>query len=104
MSLDDLKVAECRSPGLPNGFTVHRKLTRQLERRAIALESDDPAVDWGHAELLAFATLLREGTPIRLTGQDTVRGTFSQRHAGLWDATTGARRVPLQHLPGSRRR
>jgi multifunctional 2-oxoglutarate metabolism enzyme len=102
VSLDDLKVANAGLGNLPNGFTVHPKLTRQLERRAIALESDDPAVDWGHAELLAFATLLREGTPIRLTGQDTVRGTFSQRHAGLWDATTGARHVPLQHLPGSR--
>jgi 2-oxoglutarate dehydrogenase E1 component len=49
-----------------------------------------------------LATLLHEGTPIRLTGQDTVRGTFSQRHAGLWDAKTGERHVPLQHLPGSR--
>ncbi len=68
----------------------------------MALDSDEGAVDWGHAELLAFATLLREGTPVRLTGQDTVRGTFSQRHAGLWDARTAARHVPLQHLPGSR--
>ncbi|HEX7197022.1 MAG TPA: hypothetical protein VF364_09360, partial [Candidatus Limnocylindria bacterium] len=69
---------------------------------AAALDEDEPRVDWGHAELLAFASLLAEGSPIRLTGQDTVRGTFSQRHAGLWDAATGQRHVPLQHLPGSK--
>ncbi|MGH2385458.1 MAG: multifunctional oxoglutarate decarboxylase/oxoglutarate dehydrogenase thiamine pyrophosphate-binding subunit/dihydrolipoyllysine-residue succinyltransferase subunit, partial [Candidatus Limnocylindria bacterium] len=86
---------------VPEGFTIHPKLDKQLKRRAAALDDDEPRVDWGHAELLAFATLLTEGTPIRLTGQDTVRGTFSQRHAGLWDATTGERHVPLQHLPGS---
>ncbi|HUF07209.1 MAG TPA: multifunctional oxoglutarate decarboxylase/oxoglutarate dehydrogenase thiamine pyrophosphate-binding subunit/dihydrolipoyllysine-residue succinyltransferase subunit [Candidatus Binatia bacterium] len=87
---------------VPSGFTIHPKLEKQLDRRAVALETEDARVDWAHAELLAFATLLHEGTPIRLTGQDTVRGTFSQRHAGLWDAKTGERHVPLQHLPGSR--
>jgi 2-oxoglutarate dehydrogenase E1 component len=68
----------------------------------VALDSEEPHIDWAHAELLAFGTLLRQGTPIRLTGQDTVRGTFSQRHAGLWDARTGERWVPLEHLPGSK--
>ncbi len=102
VALDELRDANAGLGTLPDGFTVHPKLTRQLERRAVALDKDEPAVDWAHAELLAFATLLREGTPIRLTGQDTVRGTFSQRHAGLWDAQTGARHVPLQHLPASR--
>jgi len=86
---------------VPDGFAIHPKLNKQLQRRATALDADEPRIDWGHAELLAFATLLTEGTPIRLTGQDTVRGTFSQRHAGLWDATSGERHVPLQHLPGS---
>ena len=86
----------------PNGFAVHPKLEKMLQRRAAALDDDEPRMDWGHAELLAFATLLADGTPIRLTGQDTVRGTFSQRHAGLWDARTGERHVPLQHLPGAR--
>ncbi|MDQ3148478.1 MAG: multifunctional oxoglutarate decarboxylase/oxoglutarate dehydrogenase thiamine pyrophosphate-binding subunit/dihydrolipoyllysine-residue succinyltransferase subunit, partial [Chloroflexota bacterium] len=86
---------------VPDGFAIHPKLGKQLERRAGALDEDEPRIDWGHAELLAFATLLGEGSPIRLTGQDTVRGTFSQRHAGLWDASTGERHVPLQHLPGS---
>ncbi|MGH2355310.1 MAG: 2-oxoglutarate dehydrogenase E1 component, partial [Chloroflexota bacterium] len=87
---------------VPDGFTVHPKLARQLRRRMAALDGDDAGVDWGHAELLAFASLLREGTPVRLTGQDTVRGTFSQRHAGLWDAKTGEQHVSLQHLPGSK--
>jgi multifunctional 2-oxoglutarate metabolism enzyme len=102
VGLDELRAANVGLGALPDGFTIHPKLKRQLERRAVALDADDPAVDWGHAELLAFATLLREGTPIRLTGQDTVRGTFSQRHAGLWDVKTAARHVPLQHLPESR--
>jgi 2-oxoglutarate dehydrogenase E1 component len=102
VALGELRSANAGLGTLPDGFTLHPKLKRQLERRAVALDADEPAVDWGHAELLAFATLLRESTPIRLTGQDTVRGTFSQRHAGLWDAKTGARHVPLQHLPGSR--
>ena len=86
---------------VPNGFTIHPKLGKQLQRRAAALDDDEARIDWGHAELLAFATLLDDGTPIRLTGQDTARGTFSQRHAALWDAITGERYVPLQHLSGS---
>src|SRR6202035_4344150 len=78
----------------PEGFTVHPKLVKQLERRREALGNDDAhppeaRIDWAHAEALAFASLLTEGTPIRLTGQDTERGTFSQRHMVLHDAKTG---------------
>ncbi|MBA2631894.1 MAG: multifunctional oxoglutarate decarboxylase/oxoglutarate dehydrogenase thiamine pyrophosphate-binding subunit/dihydrolipoyllysine-residue succinyltransferase subunit [Chloroflexi bacterium] len=98
--LDRLRELNGALSAVPDSFTIHPKLAKPLERRGTALDSDDPAVDWGHAELLAFASLLTEGTPIRLTGQDTVRGTFSQRHAGLWDARTAERHVPLQHLPG----
>ncbi len=88
---------------VPDGFTLNTKLDRQLERRAKALdESKEATIDWAHAELLAFASLLRDGTPIRLTGQDTARGTFSQRHAALHDARTGAVHIPLQHLAGNR--
>jgi 2-oxoglutarate dehydrogenase E1 component len=102
VALDVLREANAAIGAVPEGFAVHPKLVKQLDRRRSALDADaKPTVDWGHAELLAFATLLREGTPIRLTGQDTVRGTFSQRHAGLWDASTGQRHVPLQHLPGA---
>jgi 2-oxoglutarate dehydrogenase E1 component len=100
--LDRLRELNAGLGAVPDGFTVNSKLAKQLERRAMALDAEEPHVEWAHAELLAFATLLAEGTPIRLTGQDTVRGTFSQRHAGLFDATNGARHVPLQHLPGSK--
>ena len=85
----------------PDGFTVHPKLLRQLERRRKAME-EGAGLDWAHAEALAFASLLEEGVPIRLTGQDTERGTFSQRHLVLHDAKTGARWAPIQHLPGAK--
>jgi 2-oxoglutarate dehydrogenase E1 component len=85
---------------VPKGFTVHPKLARQLERRRAAL-GEEAAIDWGHAEALAFASLLTEGVPIRLTGQDTERGTFSHRHLVLHDAKTGATACPMQNLPGA---
>src|SRR5438094_2367979 len=80
----------------PEGFTVHPKLKKQLDRRAEALEQG--GIDWGHAESLAFASLLVEGIPIRLTGQDTERGTFSHRHDVLHDVQTGETYTPIQHL------
>jgi 2-oxoglutarate dehydrogenase E1 component len=83
---------------VPEGFTVHPKLVKQLERRREALGGDGH-VDWAHAEALAFGSLLTEGTPIRLTGQDTERGTFSQRHMVLHDAKTGQTVCPIQSLP-----
>ncbi|MBA3718123.1 MAG: 2-oxoglutarate dehydrogenase E1 component [Actinobacteria bacterium] len=81
---------------VPDDFTVHPKLARQLERRLTAF--DEGGIDWGQAEALAFATLLVEGIPIRLTGQDTERGTFSHRHLVLHDAKTGERYAPIQNL------
>jgi 2-oxoglutarate dehydrogenase E1 component len=86
---------------VPEGFTVNPKLRRQLERRRETVGADG-GIEWAHAEALAFASLLVEGRPIRLTGQDTERGTFSQRHLVLHDAVTGARHAPMQHLPGAR--
>jgi 2-oxoglutarate decarboxylase len=114
----------------PDGFTVHPKLVKQLERRRAALQEPDgnggsagaegggggvgavgggettsatahdrPRLDWAHAEALAFASLLTDGTPVRLTGQDTERGTFSQRHMVLHDAKTGQTFCPIQSLP-----
>jgi 2-oxoglutarate dehydrogenase E1 component len=80
----------------PEGFTVNPKLARQLERRREALR--EGGVDWGQAEALAFASLLEEGIPIRLSGQDTERGTFSHRHAVLHDPVTGETYTPLQAL------
>ncbi len=85
---------------VPDGFTVHPKLIKQLERRREALEDPSvPGIDWAHGEALAFASLLTEGTPLRLTGQDTERGTFSQRHMVLHDAKTGQTVCPIQSLP-----
>jgi len=87
---------------VPDGFTVHPKLVKQLERRHEALAesvTSEPKIDWAHAEALAFASLLTEGTPLRLTGQDTERGTFSQRHMVLHDAKTGQTVCPIQNLP-----
>ena len=82
---------------VPKGFTVNTKLVKMLERRTEALDSG--GIDWGHAESLAFASLLVEGIPIRLTGQDTERGTFSHRHLVLHDVETGAQHAPIKHLP-----
>jgi multifunctional 2-oxoglutarate metabolism enzyme len=82
---------------VPEGFSLHRKLHGQFERRAAAL-AEKGMVDWGAAESLAFASLLTAGTPIRLTGQDTERGTFSHRHAVFHDPTTHAVWIPLQHI------
>jgi 2-oxoglutarate decarboxylase len=87
---------------VPEGFTVHPKLVKQLERRHEALAesaASEPNIDWAHAEALAFASLLTDGVPLRLTGQDTERGTFSQRHMVLHDAKTGQTVCPIQNLP-----
>jgi 2-oxoglutarate dehydrogenase E1 component len=83
----------------PPGFTLHPRLARTLGRRRDGLTGTG-AIDWGHAEMLALATVLAEGTPVRLTGQDAERGTFSHRHAVLHDVNSGAEYVPLQHVPG----
>src|SRR5437588_5109141 len=79
------------------GFVVHPKIVRQLEARRKEMEDRQP-IDWAFAEALAFGSLLLEGTPVRLTGQDTRRGTFSQRHAVLYDARTGEPYFPLNAL------
>jgi len=86
---------------VPPAFTIHPKLVRQLERRREAFQKEGEA-DWGLAESLAFASLLAEATPIRLTGQDTERGTFSHRHLVYHDPTSGARFAPIQHLNDAR--
>jgi 2-oxoglutarate dehydrogenase E1 component len=87
---------------LPAGHAPSQKLLRQWERRRDVLDMPGGKVDWAHAESLAFAAILSDGVPIRLTGQDAERGTFSQRHLVLHDAATGARHTPLQQLPSAR--
>jgi 2-oxoglutarate dehydrogenase E1 component len=100
VSADRLRVLNDELLRVPEGFTVHPKLIRQLERRREAVGSEG-GIDWAHAETLAFASLLTEGVPIRLTGQDVERGTFSQRHMVLHDAKTGQSICPIQSLPGA---
>ncbi|MDQ6826553.1 MAG: multifunctional oxoglutarate decarboxylase/oxoglutarate dehydrogenase thiamine pyrophosphate-binding subunit/dihydrolipoyllysine-residue succinyltransferase subunit, partial [Candidatus Eremiobacteraeota bacterium] len=86
---------------VPSDFSINKKLRTQFERRKVMMEGKG-AVDWGTAEALAFASLLAEGTPIRLTGQDTERGTFSHRHLVLHDPKSGKQWLPVQHLPDAK--
>jgi 2-oxoglutarate dehydrogenase E1 component len=81
---------------MPDGFTIHPKLLRQIQARKTSFDAG--TVDWALAESLAFGTLLLDGTPVRLTGQDSRRGTFSQRHAVLVDYRNEAEHVPLAVL------
>jgi multifunctional 2-oxoglutarate metabolism enzyme len=102
VSAERLRVLNDELLAVPDGFTVHPKLVRQLEQRREVFASDDAGgMVWAHAEALAYASLLTEGIPIRLTGQDTERGTFSQRHLVLHDPKTGQEHCPIQHLPGA---
>ncbi|MEO7021343.1 MAG: 2-oxoglutarate dehydrogenase E1 component [Ktedonobacteraceae bacterium] len=84
----------------PHNFEPNPKLARLLQRRANTL-GDEGGIDWGQAEALAFASILVDGTPIRLSGQDSERGTFSHRHAVIHDQRSGESYSPLQHLNGS---
>src|SRR2546425_1562397 len=84
---------------VPDRFAVHPKLLRQMERRKTPLAERE--IDWAQADELAFATLITGGIPVRLTGQDTERGTFSQRHLVFHDVRTGKTWAPIQHLVGA---
>ncbi len=103
---DRLRILNEELLSVPDGFTIHPKLVRQLEQRQAALadgsDGQRPGITWAQAEALAFASLLTEGIPVRLTGQDTERGTFSQRHLVLHDPKTGQEYSPVQHLPDAR--
>ncbi|GAB1337795.1 multifunctional oxoglutarate decarboxylase/oxoglutarate dehydrogenase thiamine pyrophosphate-binding subunit/dihydrolipoyllysine-residue succinyltransferase subunit [Streptomyces sp. E-15] len=81
---------------IPDNITVHPRLQPQLQRRAAMVE--DGTIDWGMGETLAIGSLLLDGTPVRLSGQDSQRGTFGQRHAVLIDRETGEEYTPLQYL------
>jgi len=83
------------------GFTINPKLQRQFERRKAAFEQEGE-IDWGLAEAFAFASLLAEGTPVRLTGQDSERGTFSHRHLVLHDPKTERKYAPIRALSTSK--
>ncbi len=84
---------------VPDGFTINEKLARQLERRRVTVV--EGGIDWGQAEALAYGSLLEEGIPVRLSGQDAERGTFAHRHLMFHDPHTGETYAPIQHLPGA---
>ena len=85
---------------MPAGFVLNPKITRQLKAKEQALVTGD-GIDWATGEALAFGTLLLEGVPVRLSGQDSGRGTFSQRHAVLYDQETESRHIPLTSIKGA---
>ena len=85
----------------PTDFAANPRLAKQLERRRETM-GDQGGIEWGHAEALAFGSLLLDGLSVRLTGQDAERGTFSHRHAVLNDVNSGRKYAPLAHLPGAK--
>ena len=87
---------------LPEGFTPHKRVQQLLQRRARMAESGN--IDWGFGEIIAFGSLLHDGVTVRLSGQDSRRGTFVQRHAVIVDSETGAEFTPLAALTGERSR
>ncbi|MCH9649211.1 MAG: 2-oxoglutarate dehydrogenase E1 component [Deltaproteobacteria bacterium] len=87
-----------RQTEIPEGFTVHPRLAKTLIRARRAMAQGEKALDWGAGEAIAFASLLVEGHPVRLSGQDCGRGTFSHRHSVLHDSKTAERYLPLNHL------
>ena len=97
VSVDRLKQIGERITAAPEGFHIHKTILRFLENRRNAIASGE-GIDWATAEALAFASLLDEGIPVRLSGQDSERGTFSQRHSVLIDQDTEARYIPLNHI------
>jgi 2-oxoglutarate dehydrogenase E1 component len=97
VALDTLKEIGAKITAVPKDFRLHRTIQRFLDHRRQAIESGQ-GIDWATAEALAFCSLLLEGNPVRLSGQDTERGTFSQRHSVLVDQQTEDRYVPFNHL------
>ena len=101
--LQKLRDLGLKMTAIPEDVNIHKTLKRVIDGRREAIESGEN-LDWSTGESLAFATLLDEGTPVRLSGQDSVRGTFSQRHSAVIDQVDERRYVPLQHLrPGQAR-
>jgi 2-oxoglutarate dehydrogenase E1 component len=97
VAIETLKEIGRKISAVPKDFHVHRTIERFLDNRRKAIETGN-GVDWATAEALAFCTLLNEGTAVRLSGQDSERGTFSQRHSVLIDQETESRYIPFNHL------
>jgi 2-oxoglutarate dehydrogenase E1 component len=100
VSIDELKQIGTAITTVPDGFHVHRTVQRFLENRAKAIENGE-GIDWATGESLAFCSLLKEGYNVRLSGQDSERGTFSQRHSVLIDQEDESRYTPFNHLGGN---
>lgn len=96
VAFDVLQFVAERLGTVPDGFTVNPKLMKMMEQRRTFGPSTK--IDWGFAEALAFGTLVHEGNDVRLSGEDVGRGTFSHRHAILYDANSAEEHVPLQHI------
>jgi 2-oxoglutarate decarboxylase len=97
VGMEMLRTVARHLSSLPDGFHLHPKLTNFMAKRRELVEGN-PEIDWSFAEALAFGTLVYEGTPVRLSGQDCSRGTFSQRHAVLSDLETGKQYIPLKNI------
>lgn len=102
-SKEDLEAVVKALNDLPESFNVHKKLVRQFSRRE-KLYFEDKRIDWGFAEALALGSILLEGTRIRISGQDSRRGTFSHRHAVLYDQENGSEYIPLNHVQDKQER
>ena len=102
ITLDAVKQIIETQVSIPEGFTVHPRLKPQLDRRATSISED--TIDWATGELLAFGSVLQDGHPVRLIGQDSRRGTFGQRHSVLVDRNTGAEYTPLKKLDNGQAR
>ena len=101
VAFDTLAEINAASTAVPEDFAIHPKLRRQLEKSRGAFTEDTP-LDWAHAEALALGSLVREGIPVRFSGQDSRRGTFSHRHLVLHDVGAGAEHTPLAALGSAR--
>ena len=96
---DRLRALNEQLLAVPTGFTINAKLAKQLDRRHETIVHG--GIDWGQGEALAYASLLEDGIPVRLSGQDAERGTFAHRHLMFHDPYTGETYAPIQHLPGA---
>ncbi|MFZ0603350.1 MAG: 2-oxoglutarate dehydrogenase E1 component [Roseiarcus sp.] len=97
VNLDRLRAIGERITAAPEGFDIHKTILRFLDNRRAAIRAGE-GIDWSTAEALAFGSLLDDGFPVRLSGQDSERGTFSQRHSVLVDQQNEARYIPLNHV------
>ncbi|MEM7545453.1 MAG: 2-oxoglutarate dehydrogenase E1 component [Pseudomonadota bacterium] len=97
VSMDALKEVGAALSHIPEGFNPHKTVARIMEAKRAMIDTGE-GVDWATAEALAFGTLQLEGFPVRLSGQDCTRGTFSQRHSGIIDQQTEERYYPLKHI------